>query len=216
MLNKVLAVQSTPDATVKRAGDVIKFFTKFTHMVVVETREPDTEYLIVRVVGGDQPGATFSQKVGQLRLPGKVVGEDVRKLTLKDHKFQRVHVLLKVKDRKATCEIRPSTGQIIIRELQEDREPKKKGADKQPHLHNGSLKLASLFKIAMEVRGRSRARSIKGTVKEVLGTCVGVGCFIEGKTPKEVIAAVNQGRMAVAELFDMVDEIDSLPAFLDE
>ena len=151
-----------------------------------------------------------------MKLPGKVVGEDVRKLTLKDHKMQRIRVLMKVKDRKAVCEMAPTTAQIIIRELRENREPKKKGADKTPHLHNGSLKLSDVFKIAAEIKDRSRARTFKGTVKEVLGTCVGVGCFIEGKSPKEVIAAMNSGRMAVAELFDMEKDIASLPEFLDE
>lgn len=179
-------------------------------------KEPDTEYLNVRVVGGEQPGATFSQKVGPMKIPGKVVGEDIRKLTLKDYRCQKVHVLLKVKDKKAICEINPTTAQLIIRELRESREPKKKGADKQPHLHNGSLELGSLFKIASEVRKNTHAKSFKAVVKEVLGTCLSVGCFVEGKGPKEVTRALNSGRAAVAELFGMADDIDSLPAFLDE
>lgn len=185
-------------------------------MAEILNRDPDAEYLNVRVVGGEQPGATFSQKVGPLKIPGKVVGEDIRKLTLKDYKCQKVHVMLKVKDRKATCEINPTTAQLIIRELKEDREPKKKGADKQPALHNGSLKLSDLFKIASEMRGNSRSKSLRGCVKEVLGTCVSVGCFVESKHPKEVIAAINDGKAAVAELFDMVRDMDSLPSFLDE
>ncbi|KAI4291336.1 large subunit ribosomal protein L12e [Pancytospora philotis] len=185
-------------------------------MAGIVDRDPDAEYLNVRVVGGEQPGATFSQKVGPLKIPGKVVGEDIRKLTLKDYKLQKVHVLLKVKDRKATCEINPTTAQLVIKGLKEEREPKKKGADKVPALHNGSLALTDLFKIAAEVRFNSRSRTLRGTVKEVLGTCLSVGCFVDGKSPKEVIAAVNGGRAAVAELFDMGAEQDSLPSFLDE
>lgn len=185
-------------------------------MTEILNRDPDAEYLNVRVVGGEQPGATFSQKVGPLKIPGKVVGEDIRKLTLKDYRCQKVHVLLQVKDRKATCEINPTTSQLIIRELREDREPKKKGADKQPHLHNGSLKLDALFKIASDIRKNTHSKSFIAVVKEVLGTCQSVGCFIEGKSPKEVTQALNNGKAAVAELFGMTNDIDSLPAFLDE
>lgn len=180
----------------------------------IPNRDPDAEYLIVRVVGAEQPGASFSQRVGPLKIPGKVVGEDVKKLTAKDFQYQKVHVLLSVKDRKATASLFPSTAQVIIRELKETREPKKKGVDRQPALHNGSLTLDKVFKIATEIGDRSRAKSFKGTVKEVLGTALGVGCSIEGKSPKEVTAAVNAGRAAVAELFNQ--DPDSLPAFLDE
>lgn len=184
-------------------------------MVKIPNRDPDAEYLVVRVVGGEQPGATFSQRVGPLKIQGKVVGEEIKKLTHKDYRCQKVHVLLKVKDRKATSEIFPNTAQLIIRELRESREPKKKGADSQPALHNGSLKLNDLFKIASDVRRNSRSRTIRGTVKEVLGTARSVGCFVEGVHPREVIAAVNGGRACVAELFG-VQDLESLPAFLDE
>lgn len=185
-------------------------------MALIRPREPDAEYLIVKVVGGEQPGATFSQKVGPMKIPGKVIGEEIKKMTAADYRMQKVHVEIKVKDRKATAEITPSTAQIIIRELRENREPKKKGADKVVTLHNGSLSLDSLFKIVAEVRSRSRSKTLRGTLKEVLGTCVAIGCFVEGKHPKEVTAAVNGGKIAFAELFNMTNDIDSLPAFLDE
>lgn len=184
-------------------------------MVLIENRDPTAEYLLARVVGGETPGATFSQKVGPLKIPGKVVGEEVKKLTAKDYKLQKVHVLIKVKDRKATTELMPSTAQIIVRELRESREPKRKGVEKVPQLHNGSLSLNALFKIAAEVRPRSGSVSMKGTVKEVLGTARSVGCFIEGKHPKDVTAAINAGRVAVAELFGVAND-NSLPSFLDD
>ena len=71
---------------------LLKICENFAHMAgnAAGATDPDTEYMFVRVVGGEQPGATFSQRCGQMKLPGKVVGEDVRKLTLKDHKMQRI------------------------------------------------------------------------------------------------------------------------------
>ncbi|KAM0681230.1 hypothetical protein GINT2_000428 [Glugoides intestinalis] len=184
-------------------------------MVLILNKDPEADYLLVRVVGGETPGASFSQRVGPLKIPGKVVGEDIKKLTAKEFKLQKVHVLLKVKDRKATCELLPSTAQVIIRELKETREAKKKGVEKAPQLHNGSLSLNSLFKVAAEIRARSRSKTMKGTLKEAIGTARSVGCTIEGKHPKDVTEAVNKGKEAVAELFG-IDNADSLPAFLDD
>ena len=86
----------------------------------------------------------------------------------------------------------------------------------QAHVHNGSLTLDALFRILNEVKERSRSKTLRGTLKEVLGTCLAVGCFIEGKHPKEVTAAVKEGRVAFAELFGLSNDIDSVPAFLDE
>lgn len=178
-------------------------------------RDPDAEYLLVRVVGGEQPGASFSQRVGPLKIPGKVVGEEIKKLTAKDFRLQKVHVLLKVKDRKATCELCLSTAQILIRELKENREPKKKGVERPPQLHNGDLSFNTLLKVANEVRGRSRSISMKGTLKEVLGSALSIGCTVEHKNPKEISAAVTNGRAAVAGLLG-IDNVNSLPEFLDD
>lgn len=194
---------------------LFNFYKILPIMVQIENRDPDADYLVVRVVGGEQPGVTFSARVGPLKIPGKVVGEEIKKLTAKDFRLQKDHVLLKVKDRKATTEIVATTAQVIIRELKETREVKKKGAEKLPQLHNGSLSLNTLFKIVNEIRPRSRSKSMKGTLKEVLGTARSLGCFIEGKTPKEVTQAVNGGRAGVCQLFG-ISNTESLPSFLDD
>jgi large subunit ribosomal protein L11 len=34
---------------------------------------------------------------------------------------------------------------------------------------------------------------LKSAVKEVLGTCVSVGVTVEGKSPREMIRAINNG-----------------------
>lgn len=56
---------------------------------------------------------------------------------------------------------------------------------------------------------------MKGTVKEVLGSALSIGCTIEHKSPKEVTASVAAGRASVAALFG-IDNINSLPEFLDD
>jgi len=184
-------------------------------MVFVQNRDPEATYLLVRVVGGEVPGASFSQKLGFYKIPAKTVTDKVKNLTGKDFTQQKVHVLLEVKDRNVVCEVYPSTAQALIRELKEVREARKKGAEKAPRPHNGSLSLNALFKVAGECRPRSRARTMRGTVKEVLGTARSLGCMIEGKSPAEATCAVSNGRRAVAELFGIEDE-STLPAFLDD
>jgi large subunit ribosomal protein L12e len=43
------------------------------------------------------------------------------------------------------------------------------------------------------MRPRSMAKTLKGTVKEVLGTAQSVGCTIDEKPPHDLIDEVNEG-----------------------
>jgi len=40
----------------------------------------------------------------------------------------------------------------------------------------------------------SYASSIKSVAKEIIGTCLCLGIKIEGKTPKELTAEINEGK----------------------
>ena len=59
--------------------------------------------------------------------------------------------------------------------------------------------MADILDIAKKLRAKSYAKEFKGTVKEVLGTCVSVGCTIDGKSPKEIQGAIDDGEIDVAE-----------------
>ena len=52
--------------------------------------------------------------------------------------------------------------------------------------HSGNLEMDTIIEIARVMRDRSCARKLKGTVKEILGTCVSVGCTVEHEDPREV------------------------------
>jgi large subunit ribosomal protein L12e len=41
---------------------------------------------------------------------------------------------------------------------------------------------------------KTLARELKGTVKEVLGSCLAVGITVDGKSPKEVTKEVDNGQ----------------------
>ena len=43
-------------------------------------------------------------------------------------------------------------------------------------------------------KSKSLSRELKGTVKEVLGTCVAVGITVDGKSPKDVQKEIDDGK----------------------
>merc|ERR1712160_210285 len=72
---------------------------------------------------------------------------------------------------------------FILKALKEPPRDRKKTKNV---VHNGKLNMENIFAIAKEMRSRSMAASFRGTVLEVLGTCVSVGCTIDGKSPKDI------------------------------
>lgn len=40
------------------------------------------------------------------------------------------------------------------------------------------------------------AKELLGTIKEVVGTCLSIGCTIEGSSPKDIIRQINDGEIA--------------------
>lgn len=56
--------------------------------------------------------------------------------------------------------------------------------------HSGNLSLDEIIEIARVMRDRSCAKVLAGTVKEILGTAVSVGCTVDGSDPREIQAQV--------------------------
>ena len=90
----------------------------------------------------------------------------------------------------------PTAAPLVIKALKEGPRDRKKTKNVK---HNGNLKMADIIDIAKKLRPKSYAREFKGTVKEVLGTCVSVGCTVDGKSPKEVTNLIDEGEIDVAE-----------------
>lgn len=65
--------------------------------------------------------------------------------------------------------------------------------------HNGNVKLDDVVDIAKKLRPKSMAVDFAGTVKEVLGTCVSLGCTVDGKSAKEVTALIDNNEIEVHE-----------------
>lgn len=58
----------------------------------------------------------------------------------------------------------------------------------------GDIKIESIVKVAKTKLDTSYATSLKSVAKTIVGTCVPMGIKIEGKTPKEITAEINQGK----------------------
>ena len=90
---------------------------------------------------------------------------------------------LKLWSRNCFVSVVPTASPLVLKALKEGPRDRKKTKGVK---HNGNIKLDDVIEIAKKVRAKSYAREFKGTVKEVLGTCVSVGCTVDGKKPKEV------------------------------
>ncbi|KAA6388379.1 MAG: putative 60S ribosomal protein L12 [Streblomastix strix] len=159
--------------------------------------DPNEERIVfIRAIGGEVGAAsTIAPKIGPLGLNPKKTGEDIAKATTA-WKGMRVTVKLTVKNRVAEVTVVPSVASMIIQALAEPPRDRKKQKNVK---HSGSLTLEQVIKIAQNIRGRSLARTLKGTVKEVLGTCVSIGCAVNGLAPKDLFTKIDDGSLAIPD-----------------
>jgi len=152
--------------------------------------------IYVRVVGGEVGAVSaLAPKLGPLGLSPKKVGDDIAKSTT-DWKGLRVMVKLTVQNRIAKVEVVPSAAALVIKALKEPARDRKKEKNIK---HSGNLDLDVIIDIARQMRHRSMARSLKGTVKEILGTAVSVGCSVDGQNPRDVQSKIESGDISIPE-----------------
>ncbi|KAF1742483.1 hypothetical protein MXB_3899, partial [Myxobolus squamalis] len=148
----------------------------------------------LKVVGGETGGAsTLGPKLGPYGVPPKKVGEDILKLT-QDYKGYKVTLKLRIQNRQATLEIVPTTPLLILKALKEPLRDRKKVKNVK---HNGNLTLDQITEIAKIMRPKSMSRKFAGTVKEVLGTCMSIGCTVEGVSPRIVSQRIASGEIVL-------------------
>ncbi|KAJ8768784.1 hypothetical protein K2173_023688 [Erythroxylum novogranatense] len=133
---------------------------------------------------------SLAPKIGPLGLSPKKIGEDIAKETAKDWKGLRVTVKLTLQNRQAKVTVVPSAAALVIKGLKEPERDRKKTKNIK---HNGNISLDDVIEIAKVMRRRSMAKDLSGTVKEILGTCVSVGCTVDGKGPKDLQEEITDG-----------------------
>jgi len=154
----------------------------------------EIKVVYLRCVGGEV-GATsaLAPKVGPLGLSPKKIGEDIAKAT-GDWKGLKVTCKLTIQNRIAKIDVVPSAASLIIKELKEPPRDRKKVKNVK---HSGDLTLDQIINIARQMRPRSMARKLEGTVKEILGTAQSVGCTIDGQHPHDVVDQVRNGEVEI-------------------
>ena len=156
----------------------------------------EIKYFYMKVVGGEvTSAAALAPKCGPLGLPPKKVGEDIQKATTQ-WKGIKIQIEVAVQNRQCTVKVLPSAAPLVLKALKEPPRDRKKTKNV---VHNGNLKIDDVIEIAKTMRERSYAIEFKGTVKEILGTCVSIGCTVDKKSPKEIISAINSGEIAINE-----------------
>ncbi|XP_057853565.1 large ribosomal subunit protein uL11 [Cryptomeria japonica] len=151
----------------------------------------------VRVTGGEVGAASsLAPKIGPLGLSPKKIGEDIAKETARDWKGLRVTVKLTVQNRQAKVAVVPSAAALVIKALKEPERDRKKTKNIK---HSGNISLDDVIEIAKVMKPRSMAKALAGTVKEILGTCVSVGCTVDGKDPKDLQSEIDEGEVEIPE-----------------
>ncbi|KAJ1066755.1 hypothetical protein K5549_006307 [Capra hircus] len=132
----------------------------------------EIKVVFLRCTGGEV-GATsaLTPKIGPLGLSPKKVGDDIAKAT-GDWKGLRITVKLTIQTDK----------------------PRLRDRKKQKNIkHSGNITFDEIVNIAQQMRHRSLARELSGTIKEILGTAQSVGCNVDGHHPHDIIDDINSG-----------------------
>ncbi|KAJ1876451.1 60S ribosomal protein L12A, partial [Kickxella alabastrina] len=68
-------------------------------------------------------------------------------------------------------------------------------------VHNGNISIDDVISIAKIMReaDKSLARDLKGTAKEILGTCFSVGCTVDGESPVDIQSKIDEGEVEIPE-----------------
>lgn len=83
----------------------------------------------------------------------------------------------------------PSAASLILKEAGIQKGSGTSGTD-----WVGDIPMDGVLKVAKTKLERSYADSLKSVTKEIIGTCLCLGIKVEGKTPKELTAEINDGK----------------------
>ena len=161
-------------------------------------RSPDftkLEILTCKFCGGEGTPKTFSQKTGKLGVQTKQIDEELKKAAA-DYKGIRVTSEIHVQNKAFTIKFKPGVTAQVVKAMGDyvrDR------AKQKLVNRSGNISFDEVLNIAkwMEKEGKSRSKDFKGSVKQVIGSCLSVGCTIDGKNAKEVTRMVEAGELKV-------------------
>ncbi|ELW64951.1 60S ribosomal protein L12 [Tupaia chinensis] len=123
--------------------------------------------MYLRCTGGEVSATSaLTPKIDPLGQSPKKVGDDIAKAT-GDWKGLRITMKLTSQNRQAQIEVVPSASALIIKALKEPPRDRKKQRNIK---HSGNITFNEMVSISRQMRHRSLARELSGTIKEILGT----------------------------------------------
>ncbi len=150
----------------------------------------------VLVEGGKAtPGPPLGPALGPL---GINVAQVVKVINEKTKAYQGMQVPVRVEVDPKTKEFTvtvgtPPTTALIKKELGVE-----KGAGNREKVV-GNLTIDQIIKIARMKHDNTLSYDLRGTVLEVLGTCVSIGVTVEGKDPREVQKLIKENEIPIPE-----------------
>ena len=143
------------------------------------------------VNGGEaNAGPPLGPALGPLGVNVVQIVNKINELT-KDYSGMKVPVKVSVDTETKSFDITigtPTTSALIVSELKI-----KKGSATPNTEKVGDLTINQILNIVKKKSSELLARTTKGAVNEVLGTCVSTGVTVEGKDPREIQKEINEG-----------------------
>jgi large subunit ribosomal protein L11 len=144
------------------------------------------------VTGGEaSAGPPLGPSLGPMGVNILQVIEAINEKT-KEFKGMKIPVTVSVDSDTKKWEIEvgiPSASALLLKEA-----GIQKGSGTSGTEWVGEVTIDSITKVASVKLESSYATSLKSVAKQIVGTCVSLGIKIEGKTPKEFTAEVNEGK----------------------
>jgi large subunit ribosomal protein L11 len=100
-----------------------------------------------------------------------------------------VTVIVDPKTKEFTIEIgTPPAASLILNEISAE-----KGAASPPKHKVGNITIDQAIKVAKLKFDNLLGKDLQQKTKEIIGTCISIGVTVEGKNPKEILKAINEG-----------------------
>ena len=141
--------------------------------------------------GGASAGPPLGPALGPLGVNIMEVINAINEKT-KDFEGMKVPVTVSVDPDTKKWDIEigiPSAAALILKEA-----GIQKGSGTSGTEWVGDVTIESIVKVANTKLDKSYASSLKSVAKSIIGTCLALGIKIEGKTPKEITAEINEGK----------------------
>ncbi len=144
------------------------------------------------VAGGEATaGPPLGPALGPLGINIMAVVNKINEVT-KDYAGMKVPVKISVNPEDKSFDVTvgtPTASALLVAELKVE-----KGSGTPNSAKIGDLNVEQIIRIAKIKRPELLARTLKGAVKEIMGTCVSMGATVEGKDPREVQKEVDDGK----------------------